>query len=180
MAFPHIDPVPDFAEAGKPPAENTIHRPCCSATKPDQGGGHGGQLDYIVDGDETHASDMGAQTTTGAPIITAFFDEPTNTVSYLVADPATKHAAAIDPVLEYDHKSGEVDTRLVEAMLKTADARGYVLDWALETQAHADHLSGAPYVKAKTGTPIGIGEHTKDVQRIFRRHRVVQFERKAL
>jgi glyoxylase-like metal-dependent hydrolase (beta-lactamase superfamily II) len=102
------------------------------------------------------------------PIIRAFFDEPTNTVSYLVADPATKKAAIIDPVLDYDHNAGTVDTRSVETMLKAADKAGYTVVWALETHAHADHLSGAPYIKAKTGAKIGIGEHIKDVQRIFR------------
>jgi glyoxylase-like metal-dependent hydrolase (beta-lactamase superfamily II) len=104
----------------------------------------------------------------GKPMIRAFFDEPTNTVSYLVADPATKQAAVIDPVLDYDHKSGEVDTRSVEAILKAAKDLGLTVVWALETHAHADHLSGAPYIKAKTGAKIGIGEHIKDVQRIFR------------
>ncbi|SFI57443.1 MBL fold metallo-hydrolase [Bradyrhizobium sp. cf659] len=104
----------------------------------------------------------------GQPIIRAFFDEPTNTVSYLVADPATTRAAIIDPVLDYDHSSGEVDTRSVEAMLKAAEDAGYMIEWVLETHAHADHLSGAPFIKAKTGAKIGIGEHIKDVQRIFR------------
>jgi glyoxylase-like metal-dependent hydrolase (beta-lactamase superfamily II) len=108
------------------------------------------------------------QTMSGAPIIRAFFDEPTNTVSYLVADPATKQAAAIDPVLDYDHNSGTVDTRSVEAMLKVAEEEGYTITWTLETHAHADHLSGSPYIKAKTGAQIGIGEHIKEVQRIFR------------
>jgi glyoxylase-like metal-dependent hydrolase (beta-lactamase superfamily II) len=102
------------------------------------------------------------------PIIRAFFDEPTNTVSYLVADPATKKAVIIDPVLDYDHNAGTVDTRSVEAMLNAAGEAGFVVEWALETHAHADHLSGAPYIKAKTGAKIGIGEHIKDVQRIFR------------
>jgi glyoxylase-like metal-dependent hydrolase (beta-lactamase superfamily II) len=102
------------------------------------------------------------------PIIQAFFDEPTNTVSYLVADPATKKAVIIDPVLDYDHNAGTVDTRSVEAMLKAADEAGYAVEWVLETHAHADHLSGAPFIKAKTGAKIGIGEHIKDVQRIFR------------
>ncbi len=102
------------------------------------------------------------------PIIQAFFDEPTNTVSYLVADPATRLAAVIDPVLDYDHKSGTVDTRSVKAMLKAAQEAGYTIEWTLETHAHADHLSGSPYIKAKTGAKIGIGEHIKDVQRIFR------------
>jgi glyoxylase-like metal-dependent hydrolase (beta-lactamase superfamily II) len=102
------------------------------------------------------------------PIIRAFFDEPTNTVSYLVADPATKKAAIIDPVLDYDHNAGTVDTRSVQTMLKAADEAGYAVEWVLETHAHADHLSGAPYIKARTGAKIGIGEHIKDVQRIFR------------
>ena len=104
----------------------------------------------------------------GAPIIRAFFDEPTNTVSYLVTDPATKEAAVIDPVLDYDHNTGEVDTRSVEAILQAADESDYKVVWTLETHAHADHLSGSPYIKAKTGAKIGIGEHIKDVQRIFR------------
>lgn len=103
-----------------------------------------------------------------APIIRAFFDEPTNTVSYIVADPATGKAAVIDPVLDYDPNSGEVDTRSVEAVLRAAAAAGYAIEWTLETHAHADHLSGSPYVKAKTGAKIGIGEHIKDVQRLFR------------
>ena len=102
------------------------------------------------------------------PTIRAFFDEPTNTVSYLVADPATKKAAIIDPVLDYDHNAGTVDTRSVETMLKAANEAGFTVEWVLETHAHADHLSGAPYIKAKTGAKIGIGEHIKDVQRIFR------------
>jgi glyoxylase-like metal-dependent hydrolase (beta-lactamase superfamily II) len=102
------------------------------------------------------------------PIIQAFFDEPTNTVSYLVADPATKNAVIIDPVLDYDHNAGIVDTRSVQAMVKAADQAGYTVEWALETHAHADHLSGAPFIKARTGAKIGIGEHIKDVQRIFR------------
>ncbi len=102
------------------------------------------------------------------PIIQAFFDEPTNTVSYLVADPVTKKAAVIDPVLDYDHNAGEVDTRSVEAVLKAAAESGYTIEWTLETHAHADHLSGSPYIKAKTGAKIGIGEHIKDVQNIFR------------
>ncbi len=103
-----------------------------------------------------------------APKIQAFFDEPTNTVSYLISDPATGHGAVVDPVLDYDQDAGEVDTRSVEAILKAAREAGIVLDWVLETHAHADHLSGAPYIKAQTGAKIGIGEHIKDVQRIFR------------
>jgi glyoxylase-like metal-dependent hydrolase (beta-lactamase superfamily II) len=102
------------------------------------------------------------------PIIRAFFDDPTNTVSYLVADPETKKAAIIDPVLDYDQNEGTADTRSVAAMLEAAREAGYAIEWVLETHAHADHLSGAPYIKARTGAQIGIGEHIKDVQRIFR------------
>jgi glyoxylase-like metal-dependent hydrolase (beta-lactamase superfamily II) len=102
------------------------------------------------------------------PVIRAFFDEPTNTVSYIVADPATRKAAVIDPVLDYDPGGSQVDTRSVDALLRAADEQGYAIEWTLETHAHADHLSGSPYIKAKTGAKIGIGEHIKDVQRIFR------------
>jgi glyoxylase-like metal-dependent hydrolase (beta-lactamase superfamily II) len=103
-----------------------------------------------------------------SPEIRAFFDEPTNTVSYLVWDAATKRGAVIDPVLDYDQDAGEVDTQSVETILKAAREAGIELHWVLETHAHADHLSGAPYFKAETGARIGIGEHIRDVQRIFR------------
>jgi glyoxylase-like metal-dependent hydrolase (beta-lactamase superfamily II) len=105
---------------------------------------------------------------TSAPLIRAFFDEPTNTVSYLVADPVTRHAAVIDPVLDYDHAIGEVDARSVEAILASANDAGWQIVRTLETHAHADHLSGSPLIKARTGARIGIGEHIKAVQRIFR------------
>lgn len=100
--------------------------------------------------------------------IRAFFDEPTNTVTYLVFDPVTREAAVIDPVLDYDPVSGEVDTGSVAAVLAEAEGLQLNVGWALETHVHADHLSGAPYIKAKTGAKVGIGEHIADVQRIFR------------
>lgn len=103
-----------------------------------------------------------------APDITAFFDEATNTVSYLVVDPATCDAAIIDPVLDYDAASGEVDTASADRILAAVEARGLRVKLVLETHAHADHLSAAPYLKAKTGAKIGIGEHIRDVQKIFR------------
>ena len=102
------------------------------------------------------------------PEIRAFFDEPTNTVSYLVWDRATKDAAVIDPVLDFDHKSGKASVASADAMLKAAKELGLNIAWVLETHAHADHLSGAPYIKLKTGAKVGIGEHIRDVQRIFR------------
>ena len=103
-----------------------------------------------------------------APQIRAFFDHPTNTISYLVADPVTRRAAVIDPVLDFDPRDGTVDVRSAEAILAAANEEKLTIEWVLETHAHADHLSGAPYIKSKTGARIGIGEHIKDVQRIFR------------
>jgi glyoxylase-like metal-dependent hydrolase (beta-lactamase superfamily II) len=102
------------------------------------------------------------------PSIQAFFDEPTNTVSYLVADPATRQGAVIDPVLDYDHRSGKASVKSADAILAAAQRDGIEIVWALETHAHADHLSGAPYIKRETGARIAIGEHIRDVQQIFR------------
>jgi glyoxylase-like metal-dependent hydrolase (beta-lactamase superfamily II) len=102
------------------------------------------------------------------PSIRAFFDHPTKTISYLVSDRAAREAAVIDPVLDYEAASGEVDTRSVEAILRAAEEEGLTIRWVLETHAHADHLSGAPFIKTRTGAAIGIGEHIRDVQRIFR------------
>lgn len=100
--------------------------------------------------------------------IEAFFDEPTNTISYLVSDPRTGEAAVIDPVLDYDPASGVVDTRSAEAMLEFAREKDLRIVMVLETHAHADHLSAAPFFKAKTGAWIGIGENIRAVQKIFR------------
>lgn len=105
---------------------------------------------------------------TAKPEIRAFFDEPTNTVSYLVWDPATQEGAVIDPVLNFDHRSGEAKVQSVDALLAEANKLGVKIKQVLETHAHADHLSGAPYIKLKTGAMVAIGEHIKDVQRIFR------------
>ncbi|HEY5808949.1 MAG TPA: MBL fold metallo-hydrolase [Povalibacter sp.] len=102
------------------------------------------------------------------PSIRAFFDEPTNTVSYLVWDPATRQAAIVDPVLDYDHHSGKAGVTSAKAILATAAQEGLTVIWILETHAHADHLSAAPYLKHETGARIGIGEHIREVQRIFR------------
>jgi glyoxylase-like metal-dependent hydrolase (beta-lactamase superfamily II) len=101
-------------------------------------------------------------------IIHSFFDEPTNTVSYLVADPRSKIAAVIDPVLNYDHKSGEANIGSALAILKKAALEKFKIEWILETHVHADHLSGAPYLKLKTGAKVAIGEHIREVQQIFR------------
>ena len=106
--------------------------------------------------------------TNRAAAIRAFFDEPTNTVSYLVWDPATKRGAVIDPVLDWDNRSGTADVAFADRILAAAAEEGVAIDRVLETHAHADHLTAAPYIKAKTGAPIGIGEHIREVQAIFR------------
>ena len=102
------------------------------------------------------------------PVIHAFFDEPTNTVSYLVADPETKQAAVIDPVLDYDHKSGKASVKSADAILAKAREQGFNIGLVLETHVHADHLSGAPYIKRETGAKVAIGERIREVQKIFR------------
>ena len=102
------------------------------------------------------------------PHIEPFFDEATNTVSYLVIDPESRRAAVIDPVLDYDHRSGKASVQSIDRLLAAAKASGAIIDWVLESHVHADHLSAASYIKRKTGARVGIGEHVRDVQKIFR------------
>jgi len=106
--------------------------------------------------------------TSAKPLVQAFFDEPTNTVSYLMSDAATGKGAIIDPVLDFNQRTGKASVASVDAILAAAREQGIEIVWALETHAHADHLSSAPYVKLKTGAKVGIGEHIREVQRIFR------------
>jgi glyoxylase-like metal-dependent hydrolase (beta-lactamase superfamily II) len=106
--------------------------------------------------------------TSAKPLVQAFFDEPTNTVSYLMSDAATGKGAIIDPVLDFNQRTGRASVASVDAILAAAREQGIEIVWVLETHAHADHLSSAPYVKLKTGAKLGIGEHIREVQRIFR------------
>jgi len=101
-------------------------------------------------------------------LIQAFFDEATFTVSYVVADPATARAAIIDSVLDYDPKAGRTGTQSADKVIEFVKVSGLTVDWLLETHAHADHLSAAPYLKEKLGGQIAIGEHIVDVQAIFK------------
>ncbi len=103
-----------------------------------------------------------------APSVRAFFDEPTNTITYIVSDPAMKRAAIVDPVLDYDPASGVADSHSIDAILVEAAREGLTIDWILETHAHADHLTAAQIVKTATGAKIGIGEHIDKVQAIFK------------
>jgi glyoxylase-like metal-dependent hydrolase (beta-lactamase superfamily II) len=102
------------------------------------------------------------------PGIEAFFHEATNTASYLVWDETTREAAVIDPVLDFDHRTGRVQTASADAILAAATKRNLKIVWVLETHGHADHLSAAPHIKAAAGAKVGIGEHIREVQRIFR------------
>ena len=101
-------------------------------------------------------------------LIHAFFDEPTHTVTYLVIDPDTRAAAVVDPVLDYDHASGTSNVDSADKVLAKAKAEGCKIELILETHVHADHLSGAPYIKLKTGAKVVIGERIREVQNIFR------------
>lgn len=105
---------------------------------------------------------------TQSPQVRAFFHEPTFTVSYLVWDAATKRAAIIDSALDFDQKSGRTGTHSAQTILAAVKEEGVTVDWLLETHAHADHLSAAPFLKGMTGAPIVIGEHIKTVQKVFK------------
>lgn len=100
--------------------------------------------------------------------VRAFFHAPTFTVSYLVWDPATRRGAVIDSVLDFDQKSGRTGVAFAQTILDAAREEAVGVDWILETHAHADHLSAAPFLKRATGAPIVIGEHIKAVQQVFK------------
>lgn len=101
--------------------------------------------------------------------IQAFFDPQTWTVSYVVSDPITHRAAVIDPVLDYDFKSGHTSTVQADRILAHVRDQGLVVDWILETHAHADHLSAARYLQQQVGGRIAIGEHIREVQATFKK-----------
>lgn len=101
--------------------------------------------------------------------IQAFHDPATGTVSYVVHDPSTRQAAIIDPVLDYDAAAGRTSTRSADALLAHLRSHDLSLQWILETHAHADHLSSAPYLKQQAGGLIAIGEHIRTVQATFGR-----------
>jgi glyoxylase-like metal-dependent hydrolase (beta-lactamase superfamily II) len=101
------------------------------------------------------------------PEVQAFFDEPTNTVSYVVKDPRSNACAIIDPVLDFDPASGRTSTVFAQAIAAFVEGRDLRADWILETHVHADHLSAAPYLKERFGGKIGIGAHITIVQNVF-------------
>ena len=98
----------------------------------------------------------------------AFFDSATWTVTYVVSCNASRHAAIIDPVLDYDFKSGHTSTRSADQVMAYLKAQNLAVEWILETHAHADHLSGAHYLKELVGGRIAIGENIRSVQSTFK------------
>lgn len=111
-----------------------------------------------------------AAVTAGAlasPTVKAFFDEPTFTASYVVHDPATKRAAIIDSLLDFDQASGRTSFGSADAIIAYVADEGLTVDWLLETHVHADHLSAAPYLQEKLGGQIAIGAEILTVQDVF-------------
>jgi glyoxylase-like metal-dependent hydrolase (beta-lactamase superfamily II) len=101
------------------------------------------------------------------PEITAFFDAPTNTISYVVKDPAFNACAVVDSVMDIDYAAGRITYDSADAIITHIRAHGLKLEWLIETHVHADHLSAAPYIQGKLGGKIGIGEQITVVQEVF-------------
>ncbi len=101
------------------------------------------------------------------PEVTGFFDEKTNTISYIVKDPTSKSCALVDSVLDFDMASGRTEFEQADLLLAKIEEQDLEVEWILETHVHADHLSAAPYLRDKTGGKIGIGSNITDVQQIF-------------
>ena len=101
------------------------------------------------------------------PAIHAFFDEATNTITYVVRDPDGTACAVVDSVLDFDYASGRTDTRSADVVIGWIMAEGLKVEWILETHVHADHLSAAPYLQERLGGRIGIGERITAVQETF-------------
>lgn len=101
------------------------------------------------------------------PEVKGFFHEPTNTVSYVVADPETKQCAIVDSVVDYDLPSGTLSYESADAIADYVREQGYTVEWHLETHMHADHLSAATYLKDKLGGKVAIGNHISEVQGMY-------------
>jgi glyoxylase-like metal-dependent hydrolase (beta-lactamase superfamily II) len=109
-----------------------------------------------------HAVDL-----TIAPEVTAFFDAPTNTVTYVVKDPGSNACAIIDSVMDIDYAAGRIAYVAADKIIDFVRSNGLRVEWLIETHVHADHLSGAPYLQQKLGGKIGIGENITVIQETF-------------
>ena len=121
----------------------------------------------VTDSAIQQASVQISVTPSDSVVIKSFFDEPTNTVSYVVHDPDSRCAAIIDSVLDYDPASGRTSFSSADAVIAYVGEKELTIDWLLETHAHADHLSAAPYLKNKLGGKIAIGREIIHVQNVF-------------
>ena len=100
------------------------------------------------------------------PQVASFFDACSCSVQYVVSDPSTGRCALVDPVLDYDEKSGATATSSADALLAFVRERNLTVEWILDTHPHADHFSAAAYLKERTGAKTAIGERVTDVQRL--------------
>ncbi len=105
--------------------------------------------------------------TAAKPIVTGFHDPQTATISYVVQDPATKSCAIVDAVMDIDYAAGRISYQSADRLIDFVRAQGLTVEWLIETHAHFDHLSGAPYIQSKLGGKLGIGEHIVTVQEVF-------------
>jgi glyoxylase-like metal-dependent hydrolase (beta-lactamase superfamily II) len=103
-----------------------------------------------------------------APTVKAFFDKRTFSVQYVVSDPQTRKCAIIDPVLDYDEKSGATATKNADTILDYVNANDLTVEWILDTHPHADHFSAARYLKSRTGAPTAIGSRITEVQELWK------------
>lgn len=101
------------------------------------------------------------------PKVASFFDHETNTISYVVRDPASRKCAVIDSVMDIDYASGRISYKSADLIIEYVRNNNLEVEWLIETHAHADHLSAAPYIQGKLGGKIGIGEHITTVQKVF-------------
>jgi glyoxylase-like metal-dependent hydrolase (beta-lactamase superfamily II) len=102
------------------------------------------------------------------PVVKAFFDKRTFSLQYVVSDPQTRKCAIVDPVLDFDEKSGSTATINADAILDYIRTEGLEVEWILDTHPHADHFSAARYLKARTGAPTAIGEKVVEVQKLWK------------
>ena len=103
----------------------------------------------------------------GSPEVRAFFDHDSNTVSYVVSDPATKKAAVIDSVLDFEYASGTISYEHADMVIDYVTMQKLDVEWLIETHVHADHLSAAPYIQQKLGGRLGISDRISEVQKVF-------------
>ena len=101
------------------------------------------------------------------PQIEGFFDEASNTISYIAKDPNSDHCAIIDSVMDIDYAAGRITSEHADQLIARITERGLTLDWIIETHVHADHLSAAPYLQDKLGGKIGVSEKIMMVQETF-------------